>query len=95
MSSIMNRGNWRSSPTIDCCTALFHRVGGRRFFHSEVKDLVPNPAQLKAMANRGYVKAVGKELITYENCGLKYPITVWQMTESTIALVEVQEGQRA
>ena len=74
------------------CIALWHRVGGRQFRHWEVKDLVPHPVQLKAMANRGYLKVVATETVVYGKPSARFNRAIWQMTEQMVALCEVEEG---
>jgi hypothetical protein len=78
-----------SKTTMDCTTAMWHRVGGRMFTWQDVKDLLSSPAQLVSMQHRGYVKPVGEAPGVYRN----YNPKVWQMTAQAGELVAVLEAR--
>jgi len=75
-----------SKSTMDCCLAVWHRVGGRLFTWMDVKDLMRGPSQLRSMKNRGFVKEVGRA-----QTGARHPPKVWQMTDLVMSLVDAQE----
>ena len=84
-----NSGAFVGKTTMDCCRAMWHRVGGRMFVWGDVKDLLRSPKQLASMRIRGYVTKVQKAT----GSGNFYQGAIWQMTEQAHHLAEVAEGK--
>jgi hypothetical protein len=82
-----NRMSCVSKTTMDCCLAIWHRVGGRQFIWLDVADLLNSPSQLRGMRNRGYLKEVGELPGQYRN----YNPKIWQVTDQIFALVDSRE----
>jgi len=80
-----------SRSTMNCCIALWHRVGGRMFTYMEVKDFIPSSSQLVAMKKRGMVR----QIIPGHGNGPNRQASVWQMTDNALVLAESEEGLTA
>jgi len=90
MNAYPTQGQSRKT-TLECCIAIWHRMGNRYFTYQEVRDLLTSPSQLRGMENRGYVQSVGVLTGVYRQWEPK----IWQVTNHTMAIANTEEGERA
>ena len=88
-SLVASSGSNALPSTMDCCLAMWHRVGGRNFTWNDVQDLLRSPSQLVGMRNRGYIKLVTES----DECGKTYRPAVWQMTNQIKDLADIRAGR--